>query len=177
MEIYVNMTRAERVFMARRLPRTYRAMQAASRERTAAGQEQHGPAERRRLRAATFDRRRHYAAKARRLSALPGRCRATPAAQGYFETRIRDIRTLVTALTGYSWAELASRRRDRHVVRVRQAAMYLLLTHSHLNLLQVGALFGGRDHTTVMHARDRVVASPAEFQDIIEAIEKKLGVH
>ncbi|MGI9465191.1 MAG: helix-turn-helix domain-containing protein [Aestuariivirgaceae bacterium] len=54
--------------------------------------------------------------------------------------------------------------------------MYLLLKHTHLNLPQIGALFGGRDHTTVMHARDKVSAAPADFRNIIEPIERQLGV-
>ena len=53
-------------------------------------------------------------------------------------------------------ADLLSKRRSRSVARPRQVAMALakeLTTHS---LPEIGDAFGGRDHTTVMHACKRV---------------------
>ena len=51
---------------------------------------------------------------------------------------------------------LASRRRTQSIVLPRQVAMYLLRQLTELSLVEIGSLFGGRDHTTVMYACDRV---------------------
>lgn len=171
-----SMTMAEQSYMARRLPRTYRSMLARSRASAAAGARERRPGDRRRARLASIDRRRHTAAKAQRLNAIPARARTAPLAIGYFMTRDRKIRELLVAETGFEWAALISQSRDQHLVRARQAAMFLLLKHTHFNLPQVGALFGGRDHTTVIHARNKVMAAPADFADIIVPIEYQLGV-
>ena len=67
-------------------------------------------------------------------------------------------------------AEMYSDRRSRIVARPRQVAMYLskqLTTHS---LPEIGRKFGGRDHTTVMHAVKKVdelmLADPAMAEDV-----------
>lgn len=72
-------------------------------------------------------------------------------------------------------------RRQRLIVRARQAAMYLADKHcGRLSLVQVGKKFGGRDHTTVMHARDKVQADldagGAVFGEIVEHVERELGM-
>lgn len=46
--------------------------------------------------------------------------------------------------------------RARPIARPRQILMYLLRTHLRLPLEEVGRLVGGRDHTTVMHAVDKI---------------------
>ena len=171
-----SMTMAEQAYMARRLPRTYRSMLTRARARAAAGKREMRPGDRRRARLTGIDRRRHSAAMAQRLDAMPARARAQPQAVGYYMTRDRKIRQLLVTHSGFEWDQLTSHSRAQNLVRARQAAMYLLLRHTHLNLSQVGALFGGRDHTTVIHARARVLAAPASFADIIEPIERQLGV-
>ena len=171
-----SMTVAEQAYMARRLPRTYRSMLDRARASAAAGVREMRPGDRRRAQLAGIDRRRHAATVAQRLSCIPTRARTAPLAVGYFMTRDRKIREMLIAHTGFEWAELTSHSRAQNLVRARHAAMYLLLRHTHFNLLQVGALFGGRDHATVIHARDKVLAAPASFADIIEPIEHQLGV-
>jgi chromosomal replication initiator protein len=47
-------------------------------------------------------------------------------------------------------------RRTRTVALPRQVAMYLLRQLTELSLVEIGRVFGGRDHTTVMYACDRV---------------------
>lgn len=171
-----SMTVAEQAYMARRLPRTYRSMLVRSRASAAAGVREPRPGDRRRARLCGIDRPRHRATVAQRLNSIPARARTAPQAVGYYMTRDRKIREMLVAHTGYEWAQLTSHSRVHDLVRARQAAMYLLLRHTHFNLPQVGALFGGRDHTTVIHARDKVAAAPADFADIIEPIEHQLGV-
>ena len=47
---------------------------------------------------------------------------------------------------------LRSAQRSKHVVLPRQVSMYLARQLTPLSLQQIGRFFGGRDHTTVMHA-------------------------
>lgn len=46
--------------------------------------------------------------------------------------------------------------RKKQVAVARQIVMYLLVTETELSLQQVGSLLGDRDHTTIMHGRDRI---------------------
>ena len=171
-----SMTLADQAYMARRLPRTYRSMLERATVSAAAGAREMRPGDRRRARLVSFDRRRHAGAMAQRLASIPARARSAPHAVGYYMTRSRKIRQLLVTRTGFDWTQMMSNSRAHQLVRARQAAMYLLLQHTHLNLPQVGALFGGRDHTTVIHARNKVLAAPASFADIIDPIERQLGV-
>jgi len=51
-----------------------------------------------------------------------------------------------------SRSDLLSSRRTANVVRPRQVAMYLAKTLTLRSLPEIGRRFGGRDHTTVLHA-------------------------
>ena len=55
--------------------------------------------------------------------------------------------------------ELVGPRRHRSVLRPRQVAMYLARKVGKLSFPQIGQAFGGRDHTTVLHACDQVALS------------------
>ncbi len=55
-----------------------------------------------------------------------------------------------------SFAEIKAPGRKAHIVWPRHVLMYLLLTDLHMTLNQVGAIMGGRDHTTVMFSRKAV---------------------
>jgi chromosomal replication initiator protein len=66
------------------------------------------------------------------------------------------ILTTVAEAYGVRTDALCGRRRTHSVVQPRQIAMYLLRQFTELSLAEVGALFGGRDHTTVIYACERV---------------------
>lgn len=51
---------------------------------------------------------------------------------------------------------MQSKRRDREIVWPRQVAMYLMREETDASLLQIGALLGGRDHTTIIHGCEKV---------------------
>lgn len=74
--------------------------------------------------------------------------------------------------------ELLSRSRTERIVWPRQAAMYLTKELTEYSLPVIGRAFGGRDHTTVMHACRRVAEhmaqSPAAYADI-EALTAALA--
>jgi chromosomal replication initiator protein len=67
-----------------------------------------------------------------------------------------DILTTTAAAYGFSADDLRSPSRRQPLVLSRQVAMYLCREQTDLSLPKIGALFGGRDHTTVMHAIDKV---------------------
>ena len=62
-------------------------------------------------------------------------------------------------------------RRARAVARPRQIAMYLAKTLTSKSLPEIGRRFGGRDHTTVMHAVKRVESLAETDSQIAEDVE------
>jgi chromosomal replication initiator protein len=66
--------------------------------------------------------------------------------------KIEDIQRIVARQYNVSRADLLSSRRTANVVRPRQIAMYLAKTLTLRSLPEIGRRFGGRDHTTVLHA-------------------------
>lgn len=73
--------------------------------------------------------------------------------------------------------DMVSKRRARIIARPRQVAMYLCKKLTKRSLPDIGRRFGGRDHTTVMHAVKRIDALRADdpsFNAQIEAVETLL---
>ena len=70
--------------------------------------------------------------------------------------KIEDIQKTVAKHFNVSRADLLSARRTRTVVRPRQIAMYLAKQLTPRSLPEIGRRFGGRDHTTVLHAVRKV---------------------
>ena len=66
--------------------------------------------------------------------------------------RIEDIQRVVARHYNVSRQELVSNRRTRVIVKPRQIAMYLSKTLTPRSFPEIGRRFGGRDHTTVLHA-------------------------
>jgi chromosomal replication initiator protein len=48
------------------------------------------------------------------------------------------------------------KQRDKHIVMPRQIAMYLIRQETQASLFEIGQLFGGRDHSTVLHAYEKI---------------------
>jgi chromosomal replication initiator protein len=70
--------------------------------------------------------------------------------------RIEDIQKVVSRHYNVSKNDLLSNRRTRVIVRPRQIAMYLAKALTPRSLPEIGRRFGGRDHTTVLHAVRKV---------------------
>jgi len=51
---------------------------------------------------------------------------------------------------------MCGKQRDKHIVMPRQIAMYLIRQETQVSLLEIGLLFGGRDHSTVLHACEKI---------------------
>jgi chromosomal replication initiator protein len=72
--------------------------------------------------------------------------------------KIEDIQRVVARQYNVSRSDLLSSRRTANVVRPRQVAMYLAKIMTLRSLPEIGRRFGGRDHTTVLHAVRKIEA-------------------
>ncbi len=80
------------------------------------------------------------------------------------------ILTAVAERFGVRVDVICGARRTRTVALPRQVAMYLLRQLTELSLVEIGRVFGGRDHTTVMYACDRVAELVARDDGFSERI-------
>ena len=65
-------------------------------------------------------------------------------------------------------SDLLSKRRSRSIARPRQMAMYLAKEHTNHSLPEIGDAFGGRDHTTVLHACRKIAELKESSADVAE---------
>lgn len=68
----------------------------------------------------------------------------------------RQVVNAVADAFGVSVEQIFGRNRSRQFALPRHVAMYLLRKEENISLPQIGATFGGRDHTTVMHACEKI---------------------
>ncbi len=87
------------------------------------------------------------------------------------KVRVEDIQKVVARHYEVSRTDLLSNRRTRIIVRPRQIAMYLAKTLTLRSLPEIGRRFGGRDHTTVLHAVRKIEALLAEDTKLAQEIE------
>ena len=71
---------------------------------------------------------------------------------------IDQIQRKVSDFFGVKLSDLKAKNRTRAVAFPRQIAMYLARQLTHSSLSEVGRSFGGKDHTTVLHAVDKIQA-------------------
>lgn len=82
------------------------------------------------------------------------------------QVSIENIQKTVADFYKIKIIELHSKKRTRALVRPRQIAMSLAKELTSMSLPDIGASFGGRDHTTVLHACRKVVELKEEDQNI-----------
>ena len=90
---------------------------------------------------------------------------------------IEEIQKRVAEHFNIKMAEMTSARRARLVARPRQVAMYLAKQLTARSLPEIGRKFGGRDHTTVMHAVRKVeelAAADRGFAEDVELLRRSL---
>lgn len=98
--------------------------------------------------------------------------------ENFGRVRIPDIQSAVCEEFGVAPIEMISRRRYRRVARPRQVAMYLSRELTLNSLPEIGRRFGGRDHTTVMHALDvieRLLKDDVEIKYHVDQIRQRLA--
>ncbi len=91
--------------------------------------------------------------------------------------KIEDIQRIVARQYNVSRSDLLSSRRTANVVRPRQVAMYLAKTLTLRSLPEIGRRFGGRDHTTVLHAVRKIeglVSNDLALSEEIEILKRQL---
>jgi chromosomal replication initiator protein len=91
--------------------------------------------------------------------------------------KIEEIQRIVARQYNVSRADLLSSRRTANVVRPRQVAMYLAKTLTLRSLPEIGRRFGGRDHTTVLHAVRKIehlVGADNALAEEIEVLKRQL---
>jgi len=93
---------------------------------------------------------------------------------------VQLVQKVVARHYNMSMQQLLERTRRHSIARPRQIAMFLACRMTHASLPDIGARFGGFDHTTVMYARDRIAALieqdlnlRAEVENIARAIRRE----
>lgn len=92
---------------------------------------------------------------------------------------IEDIQKRVAEYFSIKTSDMQSARRSQNVARPRQVAMYLSKILTTRSLPEIGRKFGGRDHTTVLHAVrkvEEIVSQDKEFAEDLEILRRTLEV-
>lgn len=93
-------------------------------------------------------------------------------------TSIEDIQRKIADFYKLDLRDFQSAQRSRRVARPRQVAMFLARAITERSLPEIGRRFGGRDHTTVLHACRRIAALCDEdpnFRQEIDFLKQVLG--
>ena len=94
----------------------------------------------------------------------------------YRQISIDNIQRTVADYYKIKVSEMYSKKRSRNVARPRQMAMALAKELTQLSLPDIGEAFGGRDHTTVLHACRKIAELKTESPDLSRDFEALLQV-
>lgn len=95
------------------------------------------------------------------------------------EVSIKLIMEIVAEYYGLKIKDMTSKKRTQNVAFPRQVAMYLSRELTDASLPQVGEEFGGRDHTTVMHAHNKIaekLETDSSFRTTVDKLIEKIKV-
>jgi chromosomal replication initiator protein len=90
---------------------------------------------------------------------------------------IQDIQQRVGEFYGMKLEDFKARKRTKNVAFPRQIAMYLSRELTDHSLPKIGEAFGGRDHTTVIHAHDKITGMLSQDQElykIMQSLKEKI---
>jgi chromosomal replication initiator protein len=93
------------------------------------------------------------------------------------EVSIRRIQEAVSDRFGLSITELCSEKRSQNIAYPRQVAMYLSRELTDSSLPKIGKEFGGRDHTTVIHAYskiDRMIRADRSVYNLVQELTARI---
>ena len=88
------------------------------------------------------------------------------------EVSIPLIQEVISQRFGVTLDELVSPRRSQAVAYPRQVAMYLSRELTDASLPMIGKQFGGRDHTTVIHAKDKITRLIREDRSVYNLVQE-----
>jgi chromosomal replication initiator protein len=83
--------------------------------------------------------------------------------------RVPSLERITEAVSEYYGVEvdvLRGQKRDRNIVVPRQIAMFLMRAETDVSLVRIGRELGGRDHSTVLHACDKIDKESAHSEDL-----------
>jgi len=89
-----------------------------------------------------------------------------------------NVISAVCEVFGIKSAEIKGARRQKDLIIPRHLAMYILKTEAQLPLVSIGRIFGGRDHSTVIHATDKItaeLASNAHLRGALAEVRKRMA--
>ncbi len=82
------------------------------------------------------------------------------------QVSVENIQKTVADFYKIKVADMYSKKRPASIARPRQIAMYLAKELTHKSLPEIGELFGGRDHTTVLHAVRKIAQERTKLQEL-----------
>jgi len=88
------------------------------------------------------------------------------------DVRMAQIQKLVAGEYGISLEAMRSKSRAQKVTFPRQVAIYLARELTGMSLVEIGKKFGGRDHTTVLHAYGKIAAAARQDSSLQERLER-----
>src|SRR5204863_1951678 len=88
------------------------------------------------------------------------------------EVSIKRIQDLVAERFSLSLEELCGDKRSQNIVYPRQVAMYLSRELTDSSLPKIGKEFGGRDHTTVIHATSKIARLIREDRSVYNLVQE-----
>lgn len=92
------------------------------------------------------------------------------------QTTLQQIIDAVTKYYSVKLSDLQSKRRHKSITEPRQVCMWLARRRTRFSLEEIGGYFGGRDHTTVMHAiktvEERMEVAPSFARQVDEISER-----
>lgn len=89
-----------------------------------------------------------------------------------------DIIDAVCNYFGITNADIVGKKKSKDVVEPRMIAIYLISEILEIPLVSIGKMFGGRDHTTIMHARDKIsdeIKTSLKMKNYISEIKKLIS--
>ncbi|GBF73517.1 chromosomal replication initiation protein DnaA [Paenibacillus sp. 598K] len=93
---------------------------------------------------------------------------------------IQDIQQKVGEFYGLKLEDFKARKRTKAVAFPRQIAMYIAREVTEFSLPKIGEAFGGRDHTTVIHAHEKIfqqIKVDQELYKIVQNLTEKIKTH
>ena len=99
--------------------------------------------------------------------------------QDFFTTEVEikptDIITQVAQYFQLTFDDLVGPWRAKNVALARQIAMYMTREMTSLSLVDIGEIFGGRDHSTVMHACKKIQSGMAQKREVYNYVNELTG--
>ena len=95
------------------------------------------------------------------------------------EVTVESIQKTICDYFNIRLGDLKSKRRTKNIALPRQVAMYLCRKYTAMSFPVIGDQFGGRDHSTVIHASktiERRMKEDANMQATMEHLEKNIRV-